>query len=280
MKNVLFTMLLLGLVVLVRAQTFKNKDLQSLVDAEIGFAKLAKEKTNREAFLANVNQESLTLAEEIKPTKTHWEKEKIDSMWLNWHPSFADVAASGDLGYTYGPWTGHPNKKAPAEFGGHYITVWSKQSDGSWKIAIDAGIVHGEKTKVEGTTVKSSKIKSAPVVKNADAKKELLTRDQQLQASLKSDPSTAYQSVASSEIKFFRPDLAPFSNASDIPKLGIPANVKQLEGGISAAGDFGYTYGLIFSDAGPGAPATHRTFLRIWKKEDGSSWKLVLDAIL
>jgi ketosteroid isomerase-like protein len=280
MKNVLFTLLLLGAVVLVRAQTFKNKDLQSLVDAEVAFANLAKAKTNREAFLANVNAQSITLAEEVKSTKVSWETQKADSMWLNWYPSFADIAASGDLGYTFGPWDGHPNKKAPAEFGGQYITIWRKQSDGAWKIAIDAGIVNNEKTKVTATSVKTTTIKAKTVGKNKDAENALVEADEKLQAALKTDVTAGYQQVASSEIKFFRNNFSPFNDISAIEKIGHAGKIKQLQRNVSAAGDLGYTYGLVYEEAAPGASATHRTFLRIWKKEDGQHWKLVLDAVL
>ncbi|HEX2763992.1 MAG TPA: SgcJ/EcaC family oxidoreductase [Allosphingosinicella sp.] len=50
------------------------------------------------------------------------------------------VAASGDLAYTRGHYTlamTDPNTKKPAESGGSYLTVWKKQSDGSWKAVED-----------------------------------------------------------------------------------------------------------------------------------------------
>jgi len=39
---------------LAQAQDFSNKNLQSLVDAERAFARMAKEKNTRDAFLANL----------------------------------------------------------------------------------------------------------------------------------------------------------------------------------------------------------------------------------
>jgi ketosteroid isomerase-like protein len=55
---------------------------------------------------------------------------------LTWEPLNAEVAESGELGYTWGNW----------KFGlkdttiyGNYFTVWKKQKDGSWKVALDGG---------------------------------------------------------------------------------------------------------------------------------------------
>jgi uncharacterized protein (TIGR02246 family) len=61
---------------------------------------------------------------------------------LRWEPEVADVAASGDLGYTIG----HSRRVKRAADGtetllaeGRYLTVWQRQADGSWKVAADIG---------------------------------------------------------------------------------------------------------------------------------------------
>lgn len=60
---------------------------------------------------------------------------------LTWKPEFADL--SGDLGYTYGTYVFTSKDKdkdgKPVVEYGKYITVWKKQSDGSWKVALDMG---------------------------------------------------------------------------------------------------------------------------------------------
>ena len=61
---------------------------------------------------------------------------------LRWKPEYADIAASGDLGYTYGPYTltftGADGKKVTRT--GRYFTIWKKQQDGSWKVMLDDGV--------------------------------------------------------------------------------------------------------------------------------------------
>jgi len=60
---------------------------------------------------------------------------------LTWIPVGADISASGDLGYTYGTWEFHTKDKdgKPAVDYGNYTSIWKKQKDGNWKVALDMG---------------------------------------------------------------------------------------------------------------------------------------------
>jgi len=58
---------------------------------------------------------------------------------LLWTPVAADIAKSGDLGYTWGTYALH-STDADGKLRvshGKYITVWKKQPDGSWKFVMD-----------------------------------------------------------------------------------------------------------------------------------------------
>jgi hypothetical protein len=57
---------------------------------------------------------------------------------FTWWPDTAVVAASGDLGYTLGRYAVR-DTAGDTTATGHYVTVWQKQPDGSWKIAVDIG---------------------------------------------------------------------------------------------------------------------------------------------
>ncbi len=60
---------------------------------------------------------------------------------LTWEPLRADIAASGDLGWTTGSYrslsTGADGEVRAGQ--GRYVTIWRRQADGSWKVAIDLG---------------------------------------------------------------------------------------------------------------------------------------------
>jgi ketosteroid isomerase-like protein len=60
---------------------------------------------------------------------------------LTWTPTDAQMGPSGDLGYTWGHFEGLSKDAAgnPVKTTGRYITIWRKQADDSWKVALDAG---------------------------------------------------------------------------------------------------------------------------------------------
>jgi ketosteroid isomerase-like protein len=60
---------------------------------------------------------------------------------LTWTPVRVDMAASGDLGYTFGTYEFRSKDKdgKPTVEYGKYASVWKKQKDGSWKVVMDMG---------------------------------------------------------------------------------------------------------------------------------------------
>ena len=60
---------------------------------------------------------------------------------LSWQPTRAEMFRSGDTGYTTGRYELHAKdgKGNPVVRHGSYLTVWKKQSDGSWKVIADGG---------------------------------------------------------------------------------------------------------------------------------------------
>ena len=61
---------------------------------------------------------------------------------LTWRPISAEVSASGDLAYTIGRWEMLVTDDSGMEKSagtGNYVTIWRKQADGSWKVAVDIG---------------------------------------------------------------------------------------------------------------------------------------------
>lgn len=58
---------------------------------------------------------------------------------LSWAPTRADMAASGDLGWTTGTWTFRSSPDAPVEGRGRYVSIWRLQPNGEWKVVMDLG---------------------------------------------------------------------------------------------------------------------------------------------
>ena len=58
---------------------------------------------------------------------------------LTWDPDRADIAASGDLGWTTGTYTFRAAPDAAASRG-RYVSIWRKQTDDSWRVVMDLGV--------------------------------------------------------------------------------------------------------------------------------------------
>lgn len=67
---------------------------------------------------------------------------KSDSTYkLTWKPSYAKIAKSGELGYTYGIWN---LEVLSGEYQGvisqgTYATIWEKNEKGEWRFVLDTG---------------------------------------------------------------------------------------------------------------------------------------------
>ncbi len=57
---------------------------------------------------------------------------------MTWIAKDGMIAASGELGYTYGVYELKP-KDGDTVLQGTYVNIWKKQSDGKWKFVLDSG---------------------------------------------------------------------------------------------------------------------------------------------
>jgi ketosteroid isomerase-like protein len=59
---------------------------------------------------------------------------------LTWTPEGGRMSPQGDMGFTWGHYEGraHDSQGNPVVSSGRYMTVWKKQSDGSWKVELDS----------------------------------------------------------------------------------------------------------------------------------------------
>ncbi len=134
--------------------------------------------------------------------KEVWSNRSESGLDLVWEPVFASIARSGDFGYDTGPskWRAKKTEEKFSGFG-HFVSIWKKQKDGAWKVALDCGIENPEptgKTEALRTVVPEETAKStAP-----GAAGKLRTDTQQNFAeAAKIDSAAATLEVASTDIR-------------------------------------------------------------------------------
>jgi uncharacterized protein (TIGR02246 family) len=66
---------------------------------------------------------------------------------LTWRPVTAELSNDGTMAYTIGTWDSHRRGRdsAASAATGHYLTVWRRQADNSWKVLADIGTTHPKK---------------------------------------------------------------------------------------------------------------------------------------
>jgi len=256
--------------------------LQEMVKTEQAFSKMAEEKNTRDAFMAFIADDGLLfrpgavngkkwMIEHPVPPPKDTDKKPL----LAWQPAFAGMAASGDMGFTTGPWEAKEDiKDEKPQAYGHFVTVWKKQADGSWKFVVDLGISHpqsgGPQTLWQPPdTNKTSSFKPVDV---SAATEELLNRDRKFN----------FADYASPDVRLYR--------AGNFPYIGKQAALEALAktkgqiawqpigGDVSRAGDLGYTHGTYELTDDKKSSIERGSYVRIWQKQ-GGTWRIVIDVI-
>lgn len=260
--------------------------LQEMVVTEQSFSRMAAEKDTREAFMTFIAGDGLL----FRPAAVNGKKWMLDHPvppsdkrpLLAWQPAFAGMAAAGDLGFTTGPWEAKPdiNDEKPSAYG-HFVTLWKKQADGSWRFVVDLGIGHpqsgGPQKLWQPPEQKSpAKFKTVNV---AAVRNALLERDRAYaQATLKEGSVKAFSSYASPDARLYRNGNLPYigrtASANALGSTKGQVSWTPIAGDVSRSGDLGYTHGT-YEVAGASQPE-RGSYVRIWQNE-GGQWRIVLD---
>jgi hypothetical protein len=121
--------------------------LRSMFEAEYAFARAARVSV-RSAFLEYLAPDSWILEPNPRPGRAVYAAETDGTAQLDWYPSFGAAAASGELGFTGGPWV-YAQAPGGLHSYGHFLTIWKRDPGCRWWVQIDGGISHAEPLSVE-----------------------------------------------------------------------------------------------------------------------------------
>jgi ketosteroid isomerase-like protein len=256
-----------------RAET-PGEAVRALVDAERKFYQTGQEQGTRAAFLAFLAEDGIVFRPGPVNGKEAWSKRQETGLDLVWEPTFAAVSRSADFGYDTGPskWRANKAEKKFTGFG-HFVSIWKKQKDGSWKVALDCGIENTQsdaKPPLQLVTPRNTAQGTSQSLGEAQTG---------FIAMAKFDFTKAFRQFGSDEVRVYRNGSFPtVGKKAGIELLGPEqAGVKMevIKTDMSNSADLAYSYGSCSDTRAQPANAGH--FFQIWQTDGAGAWKLVLD---
>ena len=246
------------------AAAFTAKDLA----AEEGrFAAYSVKNGMRAAFLEFFAEQSWLLRPELVDAKP-WLRARPDpAIVLDWKSQRTVLAASGDLGFSTGPWLlrskAEPN--APAAHG-QFFSVWQKQQDGNWKVFIDHGVSHA-------ATATPDRLPDTALVAldlGAHEPGAAASSDDAEPQFVAAGSAAAYAGVITPRTRLLREGRLPIDGMTAIgeylkSQAGQWAWTVKLRG-VSRANDFAYAVGNYTWQPTEGA-ARKGQYVRVWVRE-------------
>jgi ketosteroid isomerase-like protein len=267
----------------------------ALVDAERSFSRLSQREGVRAAFLAYLADDAVLFRPGPVPGRAFIEARPSPPVELTWWPVHVEVSASGDLGYTTGPYelrdTG-PGRRGETQHG-YYVTMWRRQADGAWKVVADLGVTTpppaGPDAAAGGEVGHGRIAGGAPAGQGRaeEAQHALMAADRGFGGDATAHGArAAYMAVVADDARFYRDGAPPAVGRQAIGRLlgGHPQRASSWEptaAVVASSGDLGYTYGKT-AEMAAGRPRRVRLpglYFRIWERQGDGPFKIVVDVI-
>lgn len=243
------------------------------------------------AFLAYLADDGLIFRPGPVNGKEFWQKRDWRNATLEWRPTFADVAASGDLGWTMGPtvFTPPPNLDQPPTYG-HFVSVWRKEqhperhvsslASGEWKVVLSAGVSHPFSATLDTALVTRKSPAAQPSPAQQSGRTSVLLQLERVFSTLSSKKGsvTAYSRYLASDARVLREGYLPAvgfdSCVALIRSINDIITWTPIASHVADSFDLGYTYGTYQSIREKGH------YVHIWRKQENGALKVVLDILL
>lgn len=264
---------------------------RELVETEKAFARYCVENGIRAAWLEFFADDGIIFQPGPVNSKEVYSKRPPQTKplraTLNWEPRYGDVSGAGDLGYNIGPWNyvdNTPAKEPDAH--GYFLSIWRRQPDGKWKVALDFGTGGGvapnadhvlgkpyQPARQYKVKVPSGSNPAADFLRLTEMEKEFSKNTQSVGA------LESYLALFSGDVRVMRAGSPP--RGKELARAIIPVGkdvsltFTTLGGEVAKSSDLGYTYGSYKLQEG-GQTKETGYYAHIWKRDERGNWRIVV----
>ena len=250
--------------------------VQELARAETAFAAESVRTDMRAAFLDNFAPDGVLVSGGAwVNARARLEPRQAPPIVLDWRPWHVEVAASGELGLSTGPWIREP-RDGGAVAHGQFISIWRRQADGRFEVEVDIGISHPAPWPGQAGI---DYVLTPPTTLGGSGSLEA-AESAFVAASLRGGPRAAYEAYASERILLYREGSTPLQGRASALGSSAPPETPTIwlaeRVAVSRSDEFGYVRGNYADAARPDRLLGQ--FLRVWRRE-GGRWRIVLDVV-
>jgi len=148
MKEIIYACVAIGCIASCSTKKKTSEDVNleqkvAILQTDRDFSERSKEKGLRSAYMEFMDENAVLLRPNKMPLEGGQAMDMVvqsddSAAILSWEPKNVSIAASGDLGYTYGVYARKPSDEDTVYYG-TYVTIWKKMPDGKWKFVLQSG---------------------------------------------------------------------------------------------------------------------------------------------
>jgi ketosteroid isomerase-like protein len=275
MKRIIF----LAVVAVLGNYGFAQFPAAKIFETEKAFEKMAAEKGLNAAFIEFMAPLGVMFVPEVRNGREFWKSVPPSPTLLTWNPIWIDVASNGTLAYSIGNSIRRPNgKDDPNEIHGHYISIWTRQSDGNYRALLDAGIDH---PKPASTPTEWKSPVDSGVEKN-EGRVSAADSAVPFYVSLEANSAKAYKNYLTDDAIVMRSGKEPFIGKKkavkyledEKPIIRLPKRKAFVEGP-----DLAYVYNVYSIVDKDGNETEGGNFVQVWKFIKGR-WLIAADVFV
>ena len=278
MRKALLVLLTLGTPL---AAVAAEPEPTTVIDAEYAFAAAAKPLGVRGAFLKYLSPDSILCSPMPVNGIVSTAAGKPNADTLEWYPTHSETAASQDMGYSTGPWI-YRTADGKTEAHGTFLSVWRKQPDGTWRVALDCGVTQPKPATVaKGLDKPSPSSPPAASSETASWKDPVAAADVRFTSAAAKSASAALGEFGATDVHVMvrgvptAVGIEPGRALLSAQKLG--ATWQHVFASQSQDGMLGYTWGFI-GDANASKPAV--VYVNVWRRAGvAAPWKIAAQSL-